>query len=287
MTPRHVTVPGVDGDLSGVLFEPDVTALVSAPAARATPATSAAPATSTAPAAPAASTAPASAGLPAVIVVPEIDGFCEGTVAAARRLAEAGYVALALDLYAPYGSAPRLRGYEDTIAWVDRLNDRRQVSDLVQALDWLRARPSADTDRVAIVGFSIGGRYGMMLTTEPHGLRAVVAFYSRPWPGAEIAERALAPGKHVAQFTAPVCALFGAEDDLVPLSMVDDFRRLLAQHPTCGHEVHILPGRHFFANESRPRRYQPESAEKAWDLTLAFLASHTGPRPSTASARIT
>ena len=80
------------------------------------------------------SAARGTAGLPAVIVVPEIDGFCAGTVAAARRLAEAGYVALALDLYAPYGSAPELRGYEDTIAWLDRLNDRRQVSDLVQAL---------------------------------------------------------------------------------------------------------------------------------------------------------
>jgi dienelactone hydrolase len=156
---------------------------------------------------------------------------------------------------------------------VDRLNDRRQLSDLVQALGWLRRRPGVDPARVAIVGFSIGGRYGMMLTTEPHGLRAVVAFYSRPWPGAEIADAALAPGKHVAQFTAPVCALFGAEDDLVPLSMVDDFKRLMALHPALGHEVHILAGRHFFANESRPRRYNSESAEKAWVIALDFLST--------------
>jgi carboxymethylenebutenolidase len=265
VTPRHVVLPGVDGDLSGVLFEPDSTAAATAPGAPALP---------------------APAGLPAVIVVPEIDGFCEGTVAAARRLAEAGYITLALDLYAPYGSAPHLRGYADTIAWLDRLNDRRQVSDLVQALDWLRRRPGTDADRVAIVGFSVGGRYGMMLTTEPHGLRAVVAFYSRPWPGAEIPD-ALAPGKHVAQFTAPVCALFGAEDDLVPIAMVDDFRRLLAQHPALGHEVHVVPGRHFFANESRPRRYHAESAEKAWAFALDFLATQMKPTPSTSSARIT
>jgi carboxymethylenebutenolidase len=241
VTPRDVVVPGVDGDLFGVLFEPDTGALGS--------------------------------GGPAVIVVPEIDGFCEGTVAAARRLAEAGYVALALDLYAPYGSAPDLRGYADTIAWLDRLNDRRQLSDLVQALSWLRLLPSVDPGRVAIVGFSIGGRYGMMLTTEPHGLRAVVAFYSRPWPSAEIGE-ALAPGTHVAQFTASVCAVFGAEDDLVPISMVDDFRRLLAQHPARGHEVHVVPGPHMFANESRPRRYNAESAENAWVIALEFLATH-------------
>jgi dienelactone hydrolase len=113
----------------------------------------------------------------------------------------------------------------------------------------------------------------MMLTTEPHGLRAVVAFYSRPWPGAERGDAALAPGKHVAQLNAPVCAVFGAEDDLVPLPMVDDFRRLLAQHRTLAHEVHVVPGRHFFNNESRPRRYNSASAEKAWDIALAFLAA--------------
>jgi dienelactone hydrolase len=70
-----------------------------------------------------------------------------------------------------------------------------------------------------------------------------------------------------------VCAVFGADDDLVPLSMVDDFRGLLAQHPTLAHEAHVLPGRHFFANESRPRRYNSVSAEKAWDIALDFLAT--------------
>jgi len=101
----------------------------------------------------------------------------------------------------------------------------------------------------------------------------VVAFYSRPWPGAEIADTALAPGRHVAQFTAPVCAVFGAEDDLVPHSQVVDFGHLLAQHPMLAHEVHVLPGRHFFNNESRPRRYNAESAEKSWDIALDFLAT--------------
>ena len=254
-------IPGVDGDLAGVLLEPQGAADGAALGA----ALGAAPGPN------------GTARIPAVIVVPEIDGFCAGTVAAARRLAEAGYIALALDLYAPYGSAPALRGLTDTLTWLDRLNDRRQLSDLVQALNWLREQPGTDPARTAVVGFSIGGRYGMMLTTEPHGLRAVVAFYSRPWPGAEIAEAALAPGKHVAQFNAPVCAVFGADDDLVPIPMVDDFRRLLTQHPTLAHEVHVVPGRHFFNNESRPRRYNSASAEKGWDIALAFLAAQMHP----------
>ena len=148
-----VTFPGVDGHLVGVLCEPPLS----------------------------------EGGQGAVLVLPEIDGFCEGTVAAARRLASAGYVALALNPFSPYGPTPPLRGSEDTMAWLARLNDRRQLSDLAMALAWLRERPGVDADRVGIVGFSIGGRFAMMLTTEPHGVAAVAAFYSRPWPGGAIA----------------------------------------------------------------------------------------------------
>lgn len=242
-----VVIPGVDGDLTGVLLRPHPASI------------------------------PGRAPAPAVIVLPEIDGFCAGTVAAARRLAAAGYVALALDLYAPYGSTPILRNAEDTVEWVMRLSDRHQLSDLVMALSWLRDLPDVDAERIAVLGFSIGGRYGMLLSTEPHGLRAVIAFYSRPWPGGQIASVALAPGEHVARFGVPVCALFGADDELVPLDMVHRFSGLLREHPSLGHEAHIFRGRHFFANESRPRRYVPESAEAAWAVALDFLAAKLTP----------
>jgi carboxymethylenebutenolidase len=238
----EVTIRGVDGDLAGILCEPAASEGVKA----------------------------------AVLVLPEIDGFCEGTVAAARRLASAGYVALALNPFSPYGPTPVLRGSEDTMAWLARLNDRRQLSDLAMALAWLRELPDVDADRVAVVGFSIGGRFAMMLTTEPHGLAAVAAFYSRPWPGGAIAGVALAPGEHVAKFRAPVCAVFGAEDEMIPLEMVEQFRLLLDADPASRHQLHLVPGRHFFANESRPRRYAPESAELAWATVLAFLGDHLG-----------
>jgi carboxymethylenebutenolidase len=238
-----VVIPGVDGDLFGELRRP---------------------------------LRPGVNPEPALIVLPEIDGFCPGTVAAAQRLADAGYIALALDLYAPYGSTPKLRNREDTGAWLARLNERRQLSDLAMALSWLKELPGVDATRVALLGFSIGGRFAMMLTTEPHGLCAAVAMYSRPWPGGTIAEVALAPGRHVAQFGAPVCAVFGSDDELIPLTMVEEFKALMEQHASAGHEVHVVPGRHFFANESRPRRYLPESAELAWKIVLEFLAIHAG-----------
>src|SRR5271165_5207872 len=97
-TISQVTVPGVDGDLGGSLARP-------VPAEE-----------------------PGGGGpRAAVVVLPEVDGLSADTEAAARRLAGAGYVALALDLYAPYGGAPPLSGPADTLAWTSKLNDFRQL----------------------------------------------------------------------------------------------------------------------------------------------------------------
>ena len=242
-----VAVPGVDGDLEGWLSVP-----------------------------------PGRGPFPSVIVLPEIDGLGDGTRAAARRVSDAGYVALALDLYAPYGGAPVLADRTDTIDWIRRLDDRRQLSDLAWAHRWLVGRPFVDGRRTAALGFSIGGRYATLLATEPHGLRAVVTFYPRPWPRMGDGRVVLAPGDHTDLLEAPVCAVFGSEDDLVPLAMVERFERRLRRHPELGHQVQVVGGRHYFANESRPGPFLAESAETAWASALEFLDRHVagaGPTP--------
>jgi carboxymethylenebutenolidase len=215
---------------------------------------------------------------PGVIVLPEVDGLGEGTLAAARRLSDAGYVALALDLYTPYGGAPVLGDRRDTLEWIHRLDDRRQVSDLASALAWLRARSAVHADRIAVVGFSIGGRYATLLATEPHDVRAVVTFYTRPWPQGAGVGSVIAPGDHLDRLLAPVCAVFGSEDDLVPPDMVERFDAGLRRRPEAGHQVCVVPGRHYFTDESRPRRFRADSAGAAWSEVLAFLDRHLSDR---------
>lgn len=215
---------------------------------------------------------------PVVIVVHEVEGYCPSTEAAALRLAAAGYLALAVDLYAPYGGAPRLTSRDDTVGWVRRLDDHRQVSDLALALEWLARRPGADPELRGAVGFSIGGRYALLLGTEPQRFDAVVTFYTRPWPN--IADPAvLVPSDYGEQVRPAVCSFFGEDDDVVPSDMVERFRRSLDRR--AGHEVHLLPGRHLFANEGRPRRYRRSSAELAWAEALRFLGHHLGRRGTT------
>ena len=222
---RPVDPVGVDGDLAGHLVVPDL------PLPR-----------------------------PGVVVLPEVDGYNPSTVAAARRLGEAGYVALSLDLFAPFGGTPPLADRQTIGAWLRGMDDRRQLSDLAAAVGWLARRPETDEDRLGIVGFSVGGRYGMLLSAEPHGVSAVVTFSTRPWPGGAAAATALAPGDRVARLGAPVCAVFGDRDRVIPSEMVRRFADLLPDR--AGHEVHVVPGGHLFANETSGQ-YEPASAEAA------------------------
>ena len=234
---RDAVLPGVDGDLRGTLFTP-------ASGRRS----------------------------PGVVVLPEVDGFSDDTVVSARRVADAGYHVLALDLYAPLGGTPPLRSSADTLAWSAQLDDHRQLSDLSLALEWF-----ADVDGVAaspmgLLGFSLGGRYSLLLATEPRPIGAVVTFYSRPWPSTALGGVVLVPGDRVEQVRAPICAIFGDEDGIIPAKMVEEYRvRLLA---TQGNELHVVPGDHLFTNPSRRRRFRPESADRAWATALSFLDRH-------------
>src|SRR5262245_56720799 len=65
---------------------------------------------------------------PAVLVAHELNGFRPSMVNAARRLAAAGIATLAIDLYTPYGGAPKLRQTEEIMEWIRRLDDDRQVT---------------------------------------------------------------------------------------------------------------------------------------------------------------
>ncbi|MHB1583177.1 MAG: dienelactone hydrolase family protein [Acidimicrobiales bacterium] len=229
-----VRPPGVDGPLRGLLCRP-----------------------------------PVAGRRPAVLVLPEIDGYSPATEAAARRLAGAGYLALALDPFAGIGGTPPLRSRADTVAWVLSLNERRHLSDVAQTIAWARAHPAAD-GRVGLLGFSAGGRYSLLLATEPHGIGAVVTFYAPPWPRDSL-ETVLASGEHLGRVAPPICALFGADDDFIPPAVLVRYRAAVAGR--AGDEVHVLPGAHLFANPVR-RPYRADAAERAWGYALDFLRRH-------------
>jgi carboxymethylenebutenolidase len=195
--------------------------------------------------------------LPGLIVIHEWWGLNDNIRAMTRRLAGEGYLALAVDLYSGQAAADRDAAY----ALMTATNEHPAAAEdnLRQAYAYLTGELKAPA--VGSIGWCFGG--GWSLTTAlllPGQLDAAVIYYGH----------LVTDPKRLATLDMPVLGLFGDQDQGIPLDGVRAFEGALKE---LGKDAKIVvyPGAdHAFANPSG-RNYQPETAEKAWLETTAFL----------------
>ena len=142
---------------------------------------------------------------PGVLVAPEGLGLSEHTFDIARRLAEAGYVAFAMDYYGDGGTL----GMEEIMPKIGAFMAAPETirARAAAALKVLADQPQTDPARLAAIGFCFGGTTALELARGGADLGAVVGFHSglgttRPQDAANIKAKVL------------VC--IGADDPLVP-----------------------------------------------------------------------
>jgi carboxymethylenebutenolidase len=208
--------------------------------------------------------------VPGVVVIPDVRGLYEHYHAVARRIARAGFAALALDPYSREG-APELPDMDAVFRFMRELPDRRVLGDVQAAVDWLRARPECAGRRVGVTGFCMGGKYALLAACRCRDLSAAVVWYGMlRAPAIDTAnpEHGL---DAVRELGCPLLGLFGKDDPLVPLADVEELERRAEQ---AGRELQVVvyPGAgHAFANDTRPDAYRPDVAADAWRRALAFL----------------
>ncbi|HLV80414.1 MAG TPA: dienelactone hydrolase family protein, partial [Chthonomonadaceae bacterium] len=114
-----------------------------------------------------------------VIVIHEIFGLTDHIKDVACRLAQAGFTALAPDLFTREGAPPPMSGgFAPLMQFVGKIPDSQLMGDIQAALHPLRERPDSN-HKTGIVGFCYGGRISMIADAEVHGLSAAVAYYGR------------------------------------------------------------------------------------------------------------
>ncbi len=111
---------------------------------------------------------------PAVIVIHEIFGLNDDIRRIAGRVADLGYVALAVDLYDMPG--PRALCIMRTLVGIARGDNDRALDDLEAARRWLGTRPEVDATRTGVVGFCMGGGFALLYATRAP-LKVAGAFY--------------------------------------------------------------------------------------------------------------
>ena len=209
--------------------------------------------------------------LPTVLVVQEIFGVHEHIKDVCRRLAKAGYLAIAPELYARQGDVSKLAAIEDIRKVVNLVPDAQVMSDLDAAASWA-AGNGGDPKRLAITGFCWGGRIVWMYAAHNPALRAGVAWYGGvEGPVTEAKPRH--PIDVVSRIDAPVLGLYGGADAGIPNEGVDRMRAALkaAGKPS---EIHTYPDTpHAFHADYRPS-YRREQAEDGWRRLLAWFKEH-------------
>jgi carboxymethylenebutenolidase len=153
--------------------------------------------------------------VPVVFVLPGLQGMGSHEKDICRRLAREGFAALTIDLYGKSGDGLELYNAladERALAVLDELH-QFVVSDDV---DW------NVEDRVGIFGTDVGGRFGLIKAATRDWVRSL-ALCSTPLTGDEDREHRVA--EYLDHLPVPVLGLYGAADELIDGSTVDEAQR--------------------------------------------------------------
>lgn len=194
---------------------------------------------------------------PGVIVIQEWWGLQPHIKDVANRFAQAGFVALAPDLY--HGEVATEPDEARKLAMA--LERDRAVAEILAAARHLQSLGNVAPKLVGVVGFCMGGGLAASAAAESSGeLGAAVMFYGRP----------LSPDD-TAKLQVPLLGLFGELDQGIPVDAVRAFEKELQAHGKV-HEIHIYPGApHAFFNDGRPHIYHAVAAADAWEKVLAWF----------------
>ncbi|MEX2207467.1 MAG: dienelactone hydrolase family protein [Myxococcota bacterium] len=215
---------------------------------------------------------PASAAKPPVVlVVQEVFGVHEYIRDVCRRLAQAGYLAVAPDLYVRQGDVSRMTSFEEIRPIVASVPDAQVMSDLDATAGWA-ATDGGDGDRLAITGFCWGGRIVWLYAAHRPKLRAGVAWYGR-LAGDKSELQPKFPLDVVDLLRAPVLGLYGAEDAGIPLDTVERMRAAIAATNNKSRIDVFDAAPHGFHADYRPS-YREAAAREGWTRMLAWFKAN-------------
>lgn len=210
---------------------------------------------------------------PIVIVVPEIWGLHEYVKDTCRRLAKAGYFAIANEPYSRIGELWKMTEIKQVLAAANKLTDDQAFLDNDATLDWAAKHKRGNGAKIGITGFCRGGRMVWMYSAYSKRIKAGVAWYGglNPTPPAQ----PNTPLDIADQLKAPVLGLYGGADTGIPQVMVDRMHAaLLAFGKEKESMIHVYEGMpHAFHADYRPS-YRKEAADDGWKRMLAWFKKH-------------
>jgi dienelactone hydrolase len=205
---------------------------------------------------------------PGILVMPEALGLGTHAKSRAERLAQLGYVALAGD---PYGGGKEYATVAEAIKSATEL-----MSDPVKtrsrgraALDKLASLPQVDPNKLAEIGFCMGGTFGLELARDGAPLKGVVTFHS----GLQT-QKPAEPGK----LKAKILINTGADDPMVQFDVVKGFEEEMNKAGADWQLISYAKTKHSFTNPDaasagmpQALEYNKQTDERSWKAMVNFF----------------
>ena len=196
---------------------------------------------------------------PALIVIHEWWGLNDWVKDQAMRLADQGYVALAVDLY-----RGKVATTSDMAHEIMRgMPEDRAKRDLHAAFEFLASQPNVRKDRIGSIGWCMGGGYSLDVALQEPDLAADVINYGHLATDLEALKK----------INAPILGLFGGQDHGITPDDVHKFEHALKG---LGKKIEVKiydDAGHAFENPNNKDGYRAADAADTWKLTVEFLAS--------------
>jgi carboxymethylenebutenolidase len=198
--------------------------------------------------------------LPALVVIHEWWGLNDWVKEQASKLADQGYVTLAIDLYRGKVASNGDEAHE----LMRGVPTDRASRDLTAAADFLRSQPNVDPNRVGDIGWCMGGGYALDLALADPKLKASVINYGH----------LMVDPANLAKINAAVLGIFGGQDRGIPPDMVHQFEAAMKK---AGKNIDVKiydDAGHAFENPNNKEGYKPQDAADAWQRTTTFLGKN-------------
>jgi carboxymethylenebutenolidase len=199
---------------------------------------------------------------PGILVIHEWWGLNDWVKEQASKLSDLGYVTLAVDLYrgkvatTPDEAHEIMRGVPED----------RAARDLHTAFEFLKSQSNVKQDRIASIGWCMGGGYSFDVALQEPTLTADVINYGHLATDPESLKK----------INASVLGIFGGQDRGITVDDVKKFEQAMKQ---LGKKVEVViypNAGHGFENPNNKTGYRAEDTADAWKRTVSFLADTLG-----------
>jgi len=191
-----------------------------------------------------------------VVVIHENRGLNPHIKDIARRVAKAGFIALAPDALSPFGGTPA--NTDEARGMFSKIDATKNLNNFLNALDYLKSRKESN-GKTGCVGFCWGGRMTNLLAVNSASLNSAVAYYGGQPEAAD-----------VPKIKSKLMLHYAGMDERVNAGIPTYEAALKAAGKH--YQLFIYDGvQHAFNNDTGGERYNADAAKLAWGRTLELF----------------